>query len=466
MLRDVKASNGASPPRAPAVPMSEGARAKPRGVAGDAFGVLSATVVALGFGFVTSIVVARLLGPDGRGLLGVAYSVASIAVAIGSLGVPVAIAYYASRRPRLLPRLLGSALLYTAGLFVVLLALAVLLSALGLGWSGESRGFRLWGLTALLTWALMLEFIAVNTLRAGGLYRRLNSFLVVSRATILVLTILLVAVLDLGSSGALLALAGGSFTYAALSLPMFVRRGIGVSRGVFGAMIGFGWRVQVGRLIQIGNGRLDVLVLSVFAPLSTVGIYVVAQVIAELVMLVPTAIGFVALPAIARGGADAPDAGSTVRLSGTLSLIGVLGVAVVGPALIYVGYGSAYGNALWPLYILLPGVWLFGAGNVIGDILRGRGRPGLASVLAGVAIVVTVVLDVLLIPRFGAVGAAIASTCAYAVYGLTSAACLGRAEGIGIRQLLVLRRVEAEALWRTVVGRVYRRGAIQMERGG
>ena len=426
-------------------------------LAGDAFSVFGATVAALGVGFLTSIVVARLLGPDGRGLLGVAYSLATIGVAIVSLGVPVAISYYASRRARLMPRLLGSALVYCAFMLVGLLLLALVVSGSGLDWLGEAGHLGFWLLTALLTWAVLMEYVGQNTLRGRFLYGRTNALLVLSRTAILVTTIVLVALLGLGTQGALVALIVGSGVYAVGALSSFVRDGLGFSRHVFAAMVRYGWRVQVGRLIQMGNGRLDVLILSAFAPLAQVGVYVVAQVVAELVRLVPTAIGFVAMPAIAQGRGSGPDAGRTVRLSGTLSLAGVGAVALGAPVLIFVGYGSAFAPALLPLYILLPGTWMFGAGNVMGDVFRGRGRPGLPSILAGVAIVVTVVLDLLLIPPLGTVGAAIASTCAYTVFGVSSAVCLARLEGLSARRRVLADREEMQMLLQTVSGRLARR---------
>jgi O-antigen/teichoic acid export membrane protein len=433
-----------------AVPVVE-VRPKPEvRIGGDAFSVFGATVVALGIGFLTSIVVARLLGPDGRGLLGVAYSLATIGVAIVSLGVPVAISYYGSRRARLLPRLVGSALAYCAVMLVVLVLLALVVSGSGLDWLGEGGDLGFWLLTGLLTWAVLMEYVGQNTLRARFLYGSTNALLVLSRITILVATVVLVAALGLGTQGALVALIAGSGVYAVGALRPFVQQGLRLSRHVFAAMVHFGWRVQIGRLIQMGNGRLDVLILSAFASLSTVGVYVVAQVVAELVMLVPTAIGFVAMPAIAQGRASGPDAGRTVRLSGTLSLVGVGVVALGAPVLIFVGYGSDFAPALLPLYILLPGTWLFGAGNVMGDVFRGRGRPGLPSVLAGIAIVVTVVLDLLLIPPFGAVGAAVASTCAYTVFGVSSAMCLGRLEGLSPRRLLLADSEEMRDVTRTL----------------
>jgi O-antigen/teichoic acid export membrane protein len=63
--------------------------------------------------------------------------------------------------------------------------------------------------------------------------------------------------------------------------------------------------------------------------------------------------------------------------------------------------------------VLVAGMVLAGASGVASAYLYGRGTPGLNSIAFGAGLVVTVVLDVTLIPRHGAMGAAIASTAAY-----------------------------------------------------
>lgn len=416
-------------------------------IAGNALTVFSATVIALAIGFATSIIVARLLGPEGRGLLGVGFSVATIVVAAVSLGIPIATTYYASRRPRLMPTLVGNAVAYACVLAVVLPLAALAVAEAADSWLQIDHGQRFWLLVSLLTWAMYLEFVSINVLRGRSRYTRLNALTVTSRVVVLALTVVFVAWLDLGVNGAVLALAAGSLAYSAIALAADLRRGVSVSRVVFAASVKYGWKVQAGRLIQLGNGRLDVLVMSTLVSLDVVGVYVVAQVVAELAALVPTAIGFVAMPAIARGGRTGQDVAGAVRLSGSLSLVGVVGVAIVAPPLITFGYGAEFTDALGPVYILLPGVWLLGIGGVIAEVMRGRGHPGVPALLAGLAIVVTVVLDLVLIPPYEAIGAAVASTCAYSVFGLASIVVLGRMEQIPRRRLFLLTRLETvEAL--------------------
>jgi Na+-driven multidrug efflux pump len=117
---------------------------------------------------------------------------------------------------------------------------------------------------------------------------------------------------------------------------------------------------------------------------------------------------------------------------------------------------SGYRPGLVPFFILLPSMVFLGTGTVVAGDLRGRGRPGLSSVYAGVAVVATIALDFALIPPFGAVGAAIASVCAYSVYGIASLGGLARVSGIPLRALALPTRDDI-ALYRTVPSRLLRR---------
>jgi len=72
-------------------------------------------------------------------------------------------------------------------------------------------------------------------------------------------------------------------------------------------------------------------------------------------------------------------------------------------------YGHAFRGAVVPAWILLAGAIGAGVTGLVGAYLYGVGRPGLNSMAIGVGVIVALVGDLLLIPRFGAVGAATAS---------------------------------------------------------
>ena len=78
-----------------------------------------------------------------------------------------------------------------------------------------------------------------------------------------------------------------------------------------------------------------------------------------------------------------------------------------------------------PLVLLLPGVVALAVANVVGSYLRGIDRPGTTSYINLIALVINVVLNVVLIPIYGIVGAAAASLVSYSLTALMMTAIAG-----------------------------------------
>lgn len=64
----------------------------------------------IGIGVITSVMIARLLGPEGRGIYAAAVVLATIASQFGFLGLQTSSTYYAAREPSLLPALVSNSL--------------------------------------------------------------------------------------------------------------------------------------------------------------------------------------------------------------------------------------------------------------------------------------------------------------------------------------------------------------------
>jgi O-antigen/teichoic acid export membrane protein len=179
----------------------------------------------------------------------------------------------------------------------------------------------------------------------------------------------------------------------------------------------FGTRGQLGGMVTLLNLRLDFAILGALAGPAVLGMYAVASKYAEILRLPGTALSWVTYPEFAAM-APGPALARARRL--VVPCLLVL-AAVAGPMIVLAGpviellYGGAFHSAATPARILLLGMLLGGSAGVASGFLYGRGRPGLNSLALACGLVVTVVLDVLLIPRFGAVGAAYASTVAYLV---------------------------------------------------
>ena len=193
------------------------------------------------------------------------------------------------------------------------------------------------------------------------------------------------------------------------------------SVGLAKRIAAYGARGQLGNMLWLTNLRFDFVLLGALAGPAVLGIYAVASKFAELMRLAPTAINYVLYPRFANLGSEqATFEGRRLLPQATaLTLLMtpfVAAIAYVGPALLY---GSAFRGAVVPAEIIIFGLSIEGAAAVSSAYLLGVGRPGLNSIAMGVGATVTVILDLILIPKYGALGGAITSAITYATTTLT-----------------------------------------------
>jgi len=176
--------------------------------------------------------------------------------------------------------------------------------------------------------------------------------------------------------------------------------------------------------LSLINLRLDVAILGALVGPGTLGVYAVASKFAEMLRLPGLAVTYVLYPRLAaRDRTDAAKAvAALLPRAVVLTSLAALPLAAAVPLLPYV-YGHEFASAMVPAYILLLGLIGEGAAGLVSAYLYAVGRPGANSLALGVSVVVTIVLDVTLIPRFYAVGAATASAVAYLVSSAALVAC-------------------------------------------
>jgi O-antigen/teichoic acid export membrane protein len=396
--------------------------------------------------FFSSILLARTLGPSDRGLLAIMIVISTVVLALSGAGLQVAVQYYAGRRETSQPALLGNSFAYAGVLAAVLVPAFLFLRGPIAHAFTHGRGGLVWVLAALLVPLTFLDFSTAGQLCGRLEFGLWNVLLVAARLASLAAVIVLVVGLGLGVGGGVLATAAGSVVVICVATARLLREGRPrIDLALFRASVRYGTKAQIGAFFQFLNFRLDVLMLSLFVSLADVGHYAVAQTLAELVAYLGIAFQISVLPILARseGGTAAESTSSTaVRHHGLLAFVLVLANLVFAPLVLLFGYGAAFRPALVPLFVLIPGMWFMGTGSLVVGDLRGRGRPGVASAVKGTAALVTIVLDLILIPPFGVLGAAIASTLAYASFGVVSLVVLSRISGITVRRLAVPTRAD------------------------
>ena len=113
-----------------------------------------------------------------------------------------------------------------------------------------------------------------------------------------------------------------------------------------------------------------------------------------------------------------------------------VGLILVAPYLVHLVFGASFDGAVDDLRVLAVGSLGVVTIKLLVDALTARGRPLRASAGIAVGFVTMVVLDVLLIPSHGGLGAAVAASVSYLVGGLAVAVLFTRADGGSTTQLV------------------------------
>jgi O-antigen/teichoic acid export membrane protein len=388
----------------------------------SALGNLVAQAIALGAVTLSSLVVARLFGPAVLGAYALLRVLPWLTGVLVSLGLPVASTYHVAgdkgRDPVVRATLAAMLVISAAVTAVVWLLLAPVVHR----WFLPGVSPFLLVLVAICAVTQLVTVWGKACCQGRADLRGANLVIIVEEAYFVpVLGVLLltghrgigVVVASLVVSGLLAALT----SMARLTVTGFFAGLARPSYPLAKRVAHYGARGQLGNLLWIVNLRLDFLLVSALAGPATLGVYAVATKFAELLRLPASAVNYVLFARFARSTPH--EARATLhRLTPRAALATVLAAPVLAVVVVFalpVVFGPAFQGAVVPACVLLAGLSVEGATAVCSAYLWGSGQPGANAFSMGAGVVVTVALDVALIGRFGAVGAASASTVAYLV---------------------------------------------------
>ena len=181
------------------------------------------------------------------------------------------------------------------------------------------------------------------------------------------------------------------------------------------AIVSYGTRAELSSIALLLNARLDFGIVASIAGPTPLGVYAVASRYAELLRLPGLAMNYVLYPAYAAAeqGAARGNTRQALRRTAWLPVFLALPMAAGAPLIIPAVFGNEFRSGVVPACILLVGLAAGGVTAITSAYLYAIGRPGVVSAAQGLGVLLTVGLDVTLIPHFGITGAAVASSIAY-----------------------------------------------------
>lgn len=380
---------------------------------------LVSQMVGLGTSFLIGIMVARTLGPVGKGQLYAIMQVPGILIVALDFGITTSNIYFISRG-ELRPGTAAANSALIAAAFGVLAApfIYLLLSgplAVVPGVPALAIVFALVILPAGL-FAAWLQGISMGT---GNMALPLWYSLASSCTSLAGLSVLFA--LHRATVGSVVAMSAAGTLVGICVFVLGLRKLLRPLRPDASAVRSatrFSARVYLSDIAGMLHNRQDVLVLGWLAGAGAVGLYSVGTSFAELTWFIPSALG---AAIIAKSGRTSEVSGvdyvtRTTRVAIVFMAVTVLGSSLVVPPLIPFLYKAAFAPAVYAFFALLPGVVVDGVTRVLWNYQTARGRLYWRQSIASTVLNLAAVLA--LVPLLGPVGAGLASTISYTAIGI------------------------------------------------
>lgn len=411
-----------------------------------------AQIIHAGCSALTVVILARLLDPNGYGLIFLAIAVVEISKMIAKLGIPESAARYVAEykedNPAQLPHILRTS-------FIFLLALVTVVASI------MAVGHEL--IADLLNEPELAPFLLVGVIYmifnvlTGYARSILQAFEAIQLAAIVktiqgvgkfVFAIGLVLV-GFGAVGALSGYALRSFFAAVFGLVVIYvlyyrtfEAASGMERGLKRRMAEYSVPLMMTQAAKQLDSRVDTLLVGFFLNPAAVSFYAVSNQIIDFLQTPAAALGFTISPTFGAEKA-AGNIGGAARLYETALVHSLLlytpaaaGLVLVADPLIELVFGIEYIEAVPVLQVLGLYAVLVAVMDITSHGLDFLGRARARAIVRGVTAVLNVGLNIILIPTIGVVGAAMATIITFSLYTLASVYIIHQEFDLRIQYLL------------------------------
>lgn len=396
---------------------------------------------------VAGIIVARWLGTDGVGQLAVINVAVATIVQLGSFGLPSSNAYFISRDQKHLRTAAVNSLIFALGVGALLALGLSAVASLRPDWFGFISP-ELVHIAAVSIPFQLLGLIGLNILLALGKLREFNLLDLAGQSFVLINAVLVLLILKQGLTTLITLNTAASILVSAIVVVLLVisAKNLVQSRwradiALLRRMITYGLKFHISILAGAIIIRADLLVVNHFRGAAEAGVYSVASQFALLLMLLPGVIATLLFPRVTSEQDARGETTCQVSRYTTFVMFLCCIAAVPFSLLLPLIYGAAFSDATALLWILLPGVYLMGLESVLVQHFNALGLPRAIPLYWIATLALNLVLVFALVPRYGAQGAAIASSISYAMIFALVALHFQTSTGRSFADVFVLRSV-------------------------
>lgn len=368
------------------------------------------------------LIIARLLGPEGAGVYAVAMLLPTMLSQLFNLGINSANVYFVASRRFHLDEVWAASRDAMASMGVIGLGIgAVLILVSGnLAFPGVPQPILL--LAMLIFPTSLLSGLVASLFQALQDFRAYNVTVLVQPSFSLFGIALFWLIGGFNLAGVVMVLAGSHTIALIVALSLLRRKtpltASGADRMTYlRVALRYGMKAQLSILVTFLNYRLDLFLVNLIAGPAAAGLYAVAVRLAEQLWIISQSVSTVIFPRLSSMTKEKAVRGDFTSMMARwvlwITMISAVVLAIISLPLIVLLFGPAFQESAFALMILLPGVVLFACARVLANDFAASGCVGVNLALSVMVLVINTSANLALIPSFGMMGAAIATTLAY-----------------------------------------------------
>lgn len=430
-----------------------------RGLTGNILRTFSTQVPSIIISIISGVFLTRLLGAEGKGIYAIFFANMEIMVMIFAMGCDMGIIYFGSNKKISHEKLQAIAIWTLAFSLPILFIFLLTFKSEPIfpdGYNDIYFRLFLFGIFALT----MLNTFFSAFLKAIKRFKPINRIALIN--SILNLTIFSI-LFYLNSIGFLVVsiklIFGVSLSIMALntllwSISFFKNINLkpnfslSIKKDVL-TFFAYIWPVFISIIINFFNYRLDIWIVAYYKGTVQLGLYVLAVNFAQFILLYSKIIGSVMMPYLSEDDVEKRKKTFTTysRINFTSVVLMVLLLYLFGKYLIRWLYGIEFTESVAPFNILIIGILFSAMSQLFSIMLFSKGKNNVALIANSLGLISTVIFDFLLIPKYGIMGAAIATSISYFVLFLFLLYHLIVKERLSFMTLFILRTQDLKTIF-------------------
>lgn len=404
-------------------------------------------ITLIAIGFIINIIVARFLGPSGKGTIALLNEFFFIASVLVMMGVHEANIYYLQNKQYRHSDIFANAIyqtLLSTAFFVLVFFLAKNWLFLSILRNVDPKVIMI---AVLFFPAFFFQTHITTICLANKNITGYNILLLVQSTCSLVFQVLLVP--TYGVRGGIVGILLSVVVAVMLGSLMLVRKGppsLFPNFQYWRSSYTYGAKSQVGLILSYFNRRLPIILINLFLTPTEVGYYAIAVTVAELSWYIPESVGTVLFPEISGKSKEEAAKLVSFAMRNTLFIVVVIGILLWlgGGLFIRLFFGDSFIPSILLLRILIPGIVLFSINRVLCSYFAGTGRPEYGTYTSIISFILLLTFSFVLIPKIGVVGAPISSVIAFLASSAAALVIFKNISRYNVKDILIAKKEELE----------------------